>query len=234
MKNPPHFAILVVTSLFCQCWTVADLSAGSEDLSLKVTQVQLLPRFTEVREAAVLFFVKKHVPEMSPFLAELKRTSLPRYQMEIRYIFQVTELLADIRENRRRHNLELKIWIAQNKAQVLVAQLATPNSSNRETLMDRLTKVAKQMVQLDIEVLQLKQTELEEKLKNVKRRLDRTREDPNRFVQQKINRLLRPVPTQSKSHEQFDEELSGSNSTGKRREFDEDLSESNSTGKRNL
>lgn len=199
MKNTINFRALFGTSQPClvfvclvwQCCTPADLTA-------KVTRAERLPRFTEVREAAALFFVKKHVPEMSPFLAELKRTSLPRYQKEIRYIFQVTELLADIRDHRR-HDLELKIWIAQNKAQVLAAKLAAQNSGSRDSLMQQLTKVAKDMVKLDMQVLELKQRDLAKKLKTVKAQLERVRQNPRFFIQQKIDRLLKPVPTQSKS-----------------------------------
>jgi hypothetical protein len=36
-----------------------------------------LPRFTEEREAAALFFVKKHVPELLPLLEELKKINTP-------------------------------------------------------------------------------------------------------------------------------------------------------------
>src|SRR5215470_14741413 len=55
----------------------------------------LLPRFTEEREAAALYFVKKHVPELLPILEQIKKNNVPQYEHEIREIFQVTEWLAD-------------------------------------------------------------------------------------------------------------------------------------------
>src|SRR5262249_36313916 len=39
-----------------------------------------LPRFTEEREAAALFFVKKQLPELLPLLEELKKTNAPHYE----------------------------------------------------------------------------------------------------------------------------------------------------------
>src|SRR5262249_26736901 len=79
-----------------------------------------LPRFTEEREAAALFFAKKHLPELLPLLQQLKKTSVSAYEKEIRSIYQVTELLADLRDDTPRYELELKIWITENKAQALV------------------------------------------------------------------------------------------------------------------
>src|SRR5438270_1337083 len=85
-----------------------------------------LPRFTEEREAAALFFVKKHLPELLPLLEGLQKNSRPQYEHEIRVIFHETELLADLRDDTQRYDLELKIWKAENKAHVLVARLSTP------------------------------------------------------------------------------------------------------------
>ena len=68
-------------------------------------------------------------------LARLKRLyglSAERYRREIREIFQVTELLAELGDDPRRHDLELKVWVAENRAQVLLTKLATPNEEERK------------------------------------------------------------------------------------------------------
>src|SRR5262249_2219737 len=101
-----------------------------------------LPRFTEEREAAALFFVKKHLPELLPLLEQLKLNTLQRYEMEIREIFQVTELLADLRDEPRRYELELKIWKAENRAHALVAQLSTPSEDERKKVEGQLQDLA--------------------------------------------------------------------------------------------
>src|SRR6516162_4361952 len=62
-----------------------------------------LPRFTEEREAAALFFVKKNLPELLPLLEQLKKNGMQQYRTEIREIFQATEWLADLQADSRRH-----------------------------------------------------------------------------------------------------------------------------------
>ena len=68
--------------------------------------VLALPRFTEEREAAALLFVKKHLPDLSPLLGELKKTNPTRYHQEISEIFQVSEMLADLLDEPRRYDLD--------------------------------------------------------------------------------------------------------------------------------
>src|SRR5690242_11756353 len=75
-----------------------------------------LPRFTETREAAALFFVKKHVPEVLPLLEQLKKSNPTQYQQEIREVFQVTEMLADLQDDPPRQELELKVWKTETRA----------------------------------------------------------------------------------------------------------------------
>ena len=91
-----------------------------------------LPRFTEEREAAALHFVRKHCPELVPLLDELKKNNRASYEQQLRETFQVTELFADLQDDTKRYDLELKIWKAENKALVLVARLATPKDEDRK------------------------------------------------------------------------------------------------------
>src|SRR5438034_122818 len=107
-----------------------------------------LPRFTEEREAAALHFVRKHCPELVPMLDELKKSNRPAYEQQVRETFQVTELLADLQDDPKRHELELKIWKAENKALVLVAKLATPKEDARKAVEQDLQAIAKELVEL--------------------------------------------------------------------------------------
>src|SRR5262249_38522075 len=100
-------------------------------------------RFTEEREAAARFFVKKHVPELLPLLDELKKNNATKYQQEIREIFQVTEMLADLQDDEKRHELELKIWKSENRAYVLIARLATPDAEERKKVQGQLRDLAR-------------------------------------------------------------------------------------------
>jgi hypothetical protein len=149
-----------------------------------------LPRFTEEREAAALFFVKKHVPELVPLLDQLKKTNQTQYQLEIREVFQVTELLADLQDEPRRHELELKIWKAETKAHALVAKLSTPNEEERKRIQNSLQEIARELVELDILVLEVKADQLDKELGEVKDELAKAREQLDKQAKARYEGLL--------------------------------------------
>src|SRR5216683_368807 len=112
------------------------------------TDARSLPRFTEEREAAALCFVKKHLPELAPLLEQLKKNNNGQYQHEIREIFQATEWLADLQDDTKRYELELKIWKAENKAHMLAARLTTAAEDEKKELgevKDGLAKTKENM-----------------------------------------------------------------------------------------
>lgn len=149
-----------------------------------------LPRFTEEREAAALFFVKKHLPELMPLLTELKKNQPAQYRREIRDIFQVTEMLADLQDEPRRHDLELKIWKSENRAHVLVARLSTPSAEVRKQTLDQLKTLARELVDLDIAVLELQADQLDKELGEVKDELARAREQIEQNVKARLDGLI--------------------------------------------
>jgi hypothetical protein len=149
-----------------------------------------LPRFTEEREAAALFFVKKHVPDLLPLLQQLKKNNQMQYQLEIREVFQVTELLADLQDEPRRHDLELKIWKAETKAHALVAKLSTPNEEERKRIEASLQEIARELVELDILVLEVKADQLDKELGEVKDELAKAREQMDKQAKARYEGLL--------------------------------------------
>jgi hypothetical protein len=174
----------------CLAWCLLAAAAwGSEPDNL--------PRFTEEREAAALFFVKKNLPELLPLLEELKKTNTERYQREIREVFQVTEYLAELQDDPRRHELELKIWVTESKAHALVAKLSVPNDDERKKAEAQLQELAKELVELDAQVLEHKADQLEKELGEVKDELARIREQGEKRARERYDSLLekskRPV-----------------------------------------
>jgi hypothetical protein len=152
-----------------------------------------LPRFTEEREAAALFFVRKHAPEVLALLAQLKKDNLAQYQNEIREVFRVTELLADLEDLPRRHDLELKIWKAESRALALVARLATPNEEDRRKVEASLLELARELVDLDIQVLEWKGEMLDKEIGEIKDELARTRENIDKVTRSRYEGLVGKV-----------------------------------------
>lgn len=149
-----------------------------------------LPRFTEEREAAVLHFVRKHCPELLPLLDDLKRTHRSAYERQIRETFQVTELLAALQDDPKRHELELKIWTADNKALVLVARLATVKDEDRRLVEDQLQALAKDLVELDVKALEHRVGVLERELAAAKADLGRARDGAGKAARERYEAFL--------------------------------------------
>lgn len=149
-----------------------------------------LPRFTEEREAAALHFVRKHCPNLVPLLEDLKRTNRPAYERQIRETFHVTELLADLQDDPKRYDLELKIWKAENQALVLVAKLATPKDEDRKAVEEQLLVVAKELVELDQQSLEHRVELLQSELTTAKEELTKFRDSFDRTVKERYEALL--------------------------------------------
>jgi hypothetical protein len=149
-----------------------------------------LPKFTEEREAAALHFVKKHCADLIPLLDELKKTNRTAYELQIRETFQVTELLADLQEDPKRYELELKIWKAENKALVLVAKLATAKDDTRKQVEDQLQVLARELVELDQQSLEHRVAVLQNELASARDELNKFRDNFDRTVKDRFEALL--------------------------------------------
>jgi hypothetical protein len=149
-----------------------------------------LPRFTEEREAAALHFVKKHCADLIPLLEDLKKTNRTAYELQIRETFQVTELLADLQDDPKRHELELKIWKAENKALILVAKLATAKDDARKAVEEQLQAQARELVELDLQSMEHRVAVLQTELASAKDELAKFRDNFDRNVKDRFEALL--------------------------------------------
>jgi hypothetical protein len=149
-----------------------------------------LPKFTEEREAAALHFVKKHCPDLLPLLEDLKKTNRPAYELQVRETFQVTELLADLQDDPKRHDLELRIWKAENKALVLVAKLATPKEEDRKAVEEQLQVLAKELVELDLQSMEHRVEVLRTELATATAELTKFRDNLDRNVKERFEALV--------------------------------------------
>ena len=149
-----------------------------------------LPKFTEEREAAALHFVKKHCPDLIPLLEDLKKTARPAYELQVRETFQVTELLADLQDDPKRHDLELKIWKAENKSLVLVAKLSTPKEDDRKAVEEQLLALAKELVELDLQSMEHRVEVLRTELASAKDELAKFRDNLDRTAKDRFEALL--------------------------------------------
>lgn len=149
-----------------------------------------LPKFTEEREAAALHFVRRHCPDLAPLLDELKKANRPAYELQVRETFQVTELLADLQDDPKRYELELKVWKAENKALVLVAKLAAPREEDRKAIEDQLQALAKELTDLEVRSLEHRVAVLQAELASAKDELAKFRDAHDRAARDRFEALL--------------------------------------------
>jgi hypothetical protein len=151
-----------------------------------------LPRFTEEREAAALLFVRKNLPEVLPLLAELKKSHREQYEQQVREVFAVSEALADLQQDDpRRYELELKIWKTENRAAALAAKLHSASEPERHKAEAALLDLARELVDLDLHVLQLKTEQLEKELNHVKEQRLRLRRDSEKEIRARFEELVK-------------------------------------------
>jgi hypothetical protein len=149
-----------------------------------------LPRFTEEREAAALHFVRKHCPELLPLLEELKRTNRSLYERQILETFQVSELLADLLDDPKRYEVELRLWKVENQALVLVAKLATARPEERESIEQRLQVLAREVVELESQALECRIELLQAELAFHREELARHRDNFERLAKERYEAFL--------------------------------------------
>jgi hypothetical protein len=158
-----------------------------------------LPRFTEEREAAARFFVKKHLPELLPLLDELHNNNREQYVLQVRGIFQVTEMLADLMDEPRLYELELRIWKAENKAYTLVGKLASPSDQERRNIEQQMMSLARELVDLELQFLELKAERLDQELGEIKDEIALIRENLDRQIRDRYEGFLDQAKRRKKS-----------------------------------
>ncbi len=147
------------------------------------------PRFTEEREAAALFFVKKQCPDLLPYLEELNKNNHAQYELQIRDIFEVTEMLAHL-EDDRRHDLELKIWKTEARCMITMHRFASTKEDEKPALEGQLKEFAKELVELEVQSLEMHTELLEKELSSAKEELNRTKDNFDKMAKDRFEEML--------------------------------------------
>jgi hypothetical protein len=150
----------------------------------------VLPRFTEEREAAALCFLRKNATDLLPLVERLKKENPTRYQHEIRSVFQVAEMLADLEDDPQRRELELEIWKIESKAHALAARMHQMPEADRRKAEADLQRIARQLVDLDTRVLEVKAEQAEKELTEIRDELTKARDQVPARAKARYDNLL--------------------------------------------
>jgi hypothetical protein len=164
----------------------------------RARQVTITPE----REAAVISFVERNHPELAGLLAHLKTNQPKEYDRALRDLFRVTERLALILErDERQYELEIQVWKAQSRAQLLVARLkmTDPDSADRNELKKQLREVLAEQLQARLGVLRLERERVAGRLEKLDEEIRRMESDSEKVIDMHVKNLTNQVnPTRSK------------------------------------
>jgi len=129
------------------------------------------PVITAEREAAAMAFVKEHHPELADIVNHLKESSPKEFERAMRDLSRASERLSQIRQrDEEAYELELKIWQARSRAQLLNARLQMSDDEDlRKQLRDALTEE----YDLRLQILSRDRDRFAERVKSLDQQIDR-------------------------------------------------------------
>jgi hypothetical protein len=103
------------------------------------------PNLTPAREAAAIAFVRKNHPELEELLVYLKDNREGDYRRAVFELYRTSERLAQFQDrgDSERYELELKLWQAHSRMQLIVARLKM--NDNEELRADLRAALNEQM-----------------------------------------------------------------------------------------
>jgi hypothetical protein len=150
-----------------------------------------LPAFSEEREAAALHFARRHATDLVPILEKLKAADQKKYEMEVCELFQICEWLTDLRrDDEKRYTLELDIWKTETKSYLLVARVAGLPDEDREKHKEELQQYARQLVDLEMQIMRHRVDALEKELGESRDSLAKAEEHREHLVKERYNKLF--------------------------------------------
>jgi hypothetical protein len=147
---------------------------------------------TPEREAAVMAFVKQHHPELSELLIQLKEGNAQQYEQAVRELFRASERLAQVQErDPQQYELDLKLWQAQSRVQLLSARVKM--SDSRELRM-QLRAALQEQHESRLAVLRSERDRLQARMEDIDQQLQRLEEGRQQAIERRIQSLIGPKP----------------------------------------
>jgi hypothetical protein len=145
--------------------------------------------FTPEREAAALNFVERNHPELSELLAHLKSSQPKQYEQAIKEIYRVTDRLAGIQErDAPLYELEVKLWTAQSRVQLLAARLKMGDS---DSVKKDLREALATQVEARLEVLKHQKQQAAQRLAKMESDIAQLEDNKDQAIERQLEMLSR-------------------------------------------
>lgn len=144
-------------------------------------------------ETAVLEFVREHHAELAGLLENLKDSRPKEYQKAVRDLTRVRERLAQYKKNNQpRYDLELAMWKAESRTQLLAARLQMNDSSE---LREQLQASLNDQYDRKLAILKFERDMHQERLNKANEQLQKTDAERSQMIERQMQVLLKSSPT---------------------------------------
>jgi hypothetical protein len=143
----------------------------------------------EVAEGDVREFVREHHPELADLLDQLKESRPKEYQKALRDLARVRERLQSMKKSDdERYQLELSIWKAETKIQLLAARLQMGDNAE---LRDQLRQAISEQVDLRLTVMKHERELAKERLSKLDAQIERFDKERSQHIDKQLQSLTR-------------------------------------------
>ena len=144
---------------------------------------------TPEREAAVMNFVERNHSELGELLDYLKTSQPRQYEQAVKDIYRVTERLATIQErDPLQYELEVKLWTAQSRVQLLAARL---KMGDNESVKQDLREALAAQVDARLDVLKHQKKQAAERLERMDKDIEQLETNKDKTVERQLETLAR-------------------------------------------
>jgi hypothetical protein len=175
--------------------TAQEKESGKPAENAKSEKAKPAPGITRAREAAVMAFVTHHHPELADLLVQLKSGNTKEYEKAVRELFRTSERLAQIREKDMvQYDLELTLWQAQSRVQLLSARVKMSTSKD---LREQLKTALNDQLDARIALLKREREKASERIADLDQQLQRMEKNRKQLVDRQAETLAggeKPAP----------------------------------------
>lgn len=143
------------------------------------------------QEVVVLEFVGEHHAELAELLTNLKESRPKEFQKAVRELLRVRDRLAPMKKNNlRRYELELNVWKAESRIQLLAARLQMSDSKD---LRDQLRTALNEQYDRKLTLLKFERDSFQERADKAAAQLKKFDQERSQSIDRQLEVLMKPV-----------------------------------------
>lgn len=194
------FALLLISAPLLRAGDSAPSSSRKLAQAAKAKPGKAKPGQIDAKaEADVLEFVGEHHPELAELLAQLKDNHPKEYQKAVQDLSRVRQRLHSMKKNDdRRYELELSIWKAETRIQLLAARLQMGGNAE---LRDQLRTALNEQTDLRLALLEHEREQAKERVRRLEAQIKRLDNDRSQAVERQLQALTKSSAAGSKKGE---------------------------------